>query len=233
MATAATIISRAMRLIGQVGSGESPTTAETADGLTALNALLDSWRNKRLMCYAMQEETLTLAASDGSYTIGPSGDLNTTRPVSIEHAYIVVSNVTYPVQMVNEAEWATIPQKTSEADWPDRALYRPTMATGTLLVYPVPNATRTMKLVTRVVLTVFSASSDSVSLPPGWEDAMAFNLAVALAPEFETVASNDVKQQARDSLAAIMKINRDRKILDSELGPLLSGYSARITTDER
>lgn len=232
MAIAQDIIDRASRLLGQIASGASASSDESADGLEALNAMIESWRNERLMCYARQDETLTLANSDGSYTIGPSGDLNTTRPMDIEEAYIVASNISYPVKKITEEEYAAIPDKTTEADWPEVYLYRPTMATGTLLIWPEPNATRTMKLVTRIAVTGFALVSTSVSLPPGWEEALAFNLAVAWAPEFEREPSQAIVKIARESKANIKRTNWRPSIMGNELGTMFGRYVSRIETDQ-
>lgn len=232
MATAGDLIDRSLRLLGQIGAGETASTDEAADGLEVINALLESWRNERLMAYAFEELTLTLANADSSYTIGSGGDVNTTRPVAIERAWIVDSNISYPVRIIDEKEYAAIPDKAATADWPDKLLYRPTMATGTIIVHHVPNATRTMKLLVRVPVTAFAATSTSVSLPPGWERALAYNLAVDWAPEFETEPSSAVVKMAQESKASIKQANyrpiRARTGLNS-----LVGYSTpNILTDE-
>ena len=207
MATVATILNRAVRLLGALPSGSSLGTNEMADALIAINAMLEAWRNDKLMCYALQEETLTLANGTASYTIGPSGSLNTTRPVTIEAAWILDNGVSYDVRRIEEADYDALAVKTTSGVWPDRFLYRPTMPTGSLIVYPVPNASRTMKLVTRVPVLAFSASSDTVTLPPGWENALAFNLAIDLAPEYSTTASQEVVDRARIYKAAVKTIN--------------------------
>lgn len=236
MATVQTRINRALRLIGQIEAGEDPSADETADALVALNAMLDSWRNDRLLCFAYQTETLTLAASDSSYTIGTGGDLSTTRPVEIVQAYITSSDQDYPLRPMNEAEYAAIFDKTQEADWPDRYLFRPSIASSlaTLIVYPVPNATRTLKLTTRVVVSAFSAATDSVTLPPGWEAAIDANLAIELAPEYGTSASPEVRRMAAQSLAGIKLTNAaaQPKRLYTELGAMFGPGAANILTDE-
>lgn len=235
MATVQTRINSAMQLIGQLGAGASPTTSETADVLVRLNAMLDSWRNEKLLVYAYQTESLTLASGDLSYTIGTSGDLNTTRPVAIERAWITSSNQDYPMAPLNEAEYAAIFDKTATADWPDRYLFRPTMASSlaTFIVYPVPNATRTCKMITRVVVSAFSAASDTVMLPPGWEEAIDANLAIRIAPMFETVASKDVKDMAKDALAGIKRTNANAqpRRLYTELAVAFGSNTGNILTD--
>lgn len=233
MAAVSVRIDRALRLLGATGAGETPTDDERSDALISLNGMLDAWRNDRLMAYAMQDETLTLSASDGSYTIGPSGDLVTTRPVEIAEAYIVQGNITYPVMMVDEASWAGIVDKTQESDWPTHALYRPAMPNGTLLVYPEPNATRTMKLVTRVVAGPFAAVTTTVTLPPGWEAAIDFNLAIELAPEYEIEPSAAVVKRAKETLGGIKLANAKAqpRLVATELAEVFGGHTGNIFSD--
>lgn len=235
MAAVSARINRALRLLGQIEAGESPTSDESADALVALNAMLDSWRNDRLLCFAYQTETLTLSSSDSSYTIGTSGDLNTTRPVEIVGAWITSSNQDYPMRAMNEAEYEAIFDKTQTSDWPDRYLFRPTVASSqaTFIVYPVPNATRTCKIVTRVVVAAFAAITDTVTLPPGWEEAIDANLAIALAPEYGVQPSAAVAKMARDALAGIKRTNAlaQPRRLNSDLYPMFGPNRANIYSD--
>lgn len=231
MSTAADTIKRAMRLIGVLGAGATPSDEDYEDGLTALNGMLGSWNNDGLMCYATQTESLSLADGDSTYTIGPAGDLNTTRPVAVEAAWILEDNISYPVTIISDAQYDAIQNKTTESSWPNVANYRATMATGTLYVYPVPNAVRTMKLRTRVVLESFDAVTDAVSLPPGWEDALAFNLAIRIAPEFEVAVRPEVIAVARETKAGIKNANVRPIEAVSELGLLFGHGSSNIESD--
>ena len=110
MATAQTTINRALRLIGAISSGESPTTDESNDGLIALNAMLESWQLDRLTVFAFQDKTFTLVAADGSITLGAAGNI-TTRPDRIESVYITASGTDYPVTMVTAGEWHSIARR--------------------------------------------------------------------------------------------------------------------------
>jgi hypothetical protein len=222
-------------MLGVLPSNTAMSANEAADGLIAYNAMLDAWRNDRLMCYALQEETLTLVNGDAAYNIGPSvsADLNTTRPVSIEAAWVVDSAISYEVMPMDEAEYDAIPVKTTQSDWPNRFLYRASMPMGVITVYPVPNASRSMTLLTRVPLTAFSATTDTVSLPPGWEEAIATNGAIALAPEYQVGVPAEVAKMARESLKAIKRTNAQPLKADSGLIGLVGRpVAGNITTGE-
>ncbi|UOF78811.1 tail adaptor [Caudoviricetes sp.] len=230
MATGQTLVNRALRLLGVISSGETPTSDESNDTLTAINAMLDSWRNDRLMCYALQDETLTLVASDSSYTIGTGGQLNTTRPVSIESCYCRASSIDYPVKIISFEDWNSIVDKTASSDIPECVYYEPTMATGTLRVWPVPNTANVLHLTTRVPLTALTLAG-TVSLPPGWEDSIASNGAIAIAPEFQVEPSSAVVKMANDSLKGIKRINSRPIMANTEMALMFGIQRSNIITD--
>lgn len=232
MATAATIINRALKLIGAIGSGESGSADELADGLVSLNAMIDAWNNDRLMIYAVQDETLTLVNGQVSYTIGSSGNLNTTRPVKIESAFLRVSDVDYPVDVIEVDEYNAIPDKAVTSDMVSHVYYKPSSPLGVLYVYPVPNTAQSLKLQTRVPFTAFAATSTTVALPQGYERALAYNLAIEIAPEYEKEPSGTVVRIANESLAAIKRTNSRPVMACTGLGGLFGGHLSRIETDQ-
>lgn len=208
MSTAQTIISGAMSALGALPSGDTPTTAENTDGLAALNRMLDTWRNEQLMVYAMRDESFSLVVGTKVYTIGPSGTgLVTTRPIEIEHAWILSGTISYDVDVIDNEQYDAIGYKDAQSTWPDRLNYTPDMPNGTITVYPVPTAVNTLHMRTRTPLTAFSATTDTVSLPPGWEEAMIYNLAIRLAPTFQKEPSATVVQLARETKAAVKIVN--------------------------
>lgn len=230
MATVQVRIDRACRLLGKLNSGESATSLESADALIALNAMLDSWRNDKLMCYSMQDESVTLAATNNTRTIGPTGNLVTTRPVEIQSAYIIYSSTSSPVKILTDDEWAYLPDKTSTSTYPDRLNYKPAMPDGTLYLYPVPNASSVLHLITRTPVLAFATVGTTVTLPPGWEEAIDANLAIALAPEFKTEPSQVVIRMAQLSLAAIKRVNSKAVPAYTELGALFGHSRSNIIT---
>lgn len=232
MATGQTLINRASRLIGAASIGETLSAEETEAGLDALNAMLDSWRNERLMVYAIQDESLTMVSAQASYTIGTGGDLNTTRPVRIEAAYMRASNTDYDVDILNEREWAGIPDKTSTSDLVERIYYQPSMSTGTLYVWPVPNTANVLHLLTWTPLSTLATASTTVTLPPGYEEAIAYNLALRIAPEHGISISPEVAEVARTSKAAIKRINSQPIKAYTELPMLVGQPTHNIYTDQ-
>src|SRR4051812_42630058 len=82
------IVTRAMKAIQALGTGEVPSAAEANDGLTAFNAWLDSQSNDALSAYQTQEQSFTLTVGTSQYTCGSGGTASSTRPLEITQAYI-------------------------------------------------------------------------------------------------------------------------------------------------
>ena len=57
--TAGDQINAALRLIGSLAEGETPSAATSQDALVALNQMLDSWSTERLAVYATQDQVFT------------------------------------------------------------------------------------------------------------------------------------------------------------------------------
>ena len=218
MATGQTLIDRACRLIGAIESGTSATSAESADALIALNAMIDSWRNDRLMAYSLTTVSKAMVVGDSSYTIVASGDFNAARPIMVKHAYMTIGTTDYPVEILTDAEWYAIDDKTTTSDLVERIWYNPTMSSGTVNVWPVPNATNTLTLVLLSPIADLSLAG-AVALPPGWEKAIAYNLALELAPEFQATVTQEVRKGAIESLAAIKRVNSVTIKMDPGLFP--------------
>jgi len=228
MSTGTALFTRALRMLGAVNSGGTPTANEFADCLTAFNSLLESWRNDRLLVYATLESTLTMVSSQQTYTVGIGGDLNITRPISFDDAFMRVSGVDTGVQMIEQPEWDALGMKTSTSTLIEKIFYNATMtgSLGTLKVYPVPSAANELHLISWIVLDSLSAYTDTVTFPPGYDRMCASNLAIEMAPEFRIEPSTTLMKIARDSMAAIKAINARPINAVSELAAIMNTKTA-------
>lgn len=232
MATASDLINRALRLIGALEPGESPSAQETADGLTALNAMVDSWQTEALVIYAMTNVQKTLTPSDASYTIGSGGDINTTRPVKINGAFITESSTDYPIGQISKSAYDAIAFKSSDSNIAEYFYYEPTYPLGTIYLYPTPNSANTLKLSLWVPIQSFAASSTAVSLPPGYERALTYNLAVEIAPEYGKSVSPEVAGIAVNSKAAIKRVNAASRPIIGQIEMMAGARHSDIFSDE-
>lgn len=184
MATALDIIKRSMRLLGVYSIGEAPSSDESQDSLTALNALMGSLSNTP-MVYAKTLDTIALTGGVSSITVGPSGTTATVRPIEVlGESYISNGNVTYPLLIFTDKQYSDVMVKTTQAIptaiWPLM-----NMPNVQLTFWPVPISGLTLNLWSTKLLQTFPSLTTVVSLPDGYEDYLAYELADAIGPEFD------------------------------------------------
>ena len=229
MATVQNVIDRTLRTLGVLASGESPSTSETADALTALNSMLDGWMNDKLMVYSVQNITVPLVINQASYTLGATGDVVTTSPVRIEQAFVRKSNIDYQLEQIDDKQYNAISFKTSTSDIPEYINFNATHPDSTINLYPVPNEVNNLYLSVWTPYSVIAAATETFSLPNGYEEAVVYNLAIRLYPEYPAIQINPiVGEMAKRSLAAIKRVNVKPVIQVTQLAKLLQGNRSRV-----
>lgn len=196
MTTAAIIARAALGKLGINAPGEAlrPEDGETC--LTALNTILDAWRLERLYAYATTDVTHTVVSGALSLTIGPGGDIDTTRPERFEAgAYFSLGGLDYPLEPITEAEYNRIWLKDVSALGPTWFEYSPNFPLGVLRFFPRIPAGAVLRMPVQVHLTAFADLTTQYNLPAGYERALLFTLAEEVAADYEreippTVARN-------------------------------------------
>jgi len=204
--TARTLIKAALRAIGVIASGETPSASEMADGLEALQIMLRGWGAERIMVYTTTNEHFTLTANDGDYTIGSGGDFNTTRPTRISGAFVRGSGVDVPLKIIGEAEYRAIGTKDAGGT-PGQLYYNPAYPLGLIYLYPVPSSALVLYLDNLRPLTEPTTLTDSISFPLEYDEAIKFNLAVRMAPEFGVSVPPEVAAIAMTAKDKIQALN--------------------------
>jgi hypothetical protein len=207
MATVRDLISSALRKITVLGAGENMTAEDATDGLNSLNQMLDSWSADGQVIYSRSTDTLALTTGDLSYTMGPSGDINTARPVSITQATITQGGtIITPMNILGAETYSTLGFPSLQGI-PENLYVNNSVPLLELKLYPVPISGLTLTIYSMKKLSDF-ALNDTVILPPGYERALVYNLAVEIAPEYEREASSTVKNIASDALSTIKRNNQ-------------------------
>jgi hypothetical protein len=215
------LITAALLDLGAIASGESPTAAEAQDAFRALNNLLESWRLESLMAYAVSTVTKVLTGAT-SYTLGPGGDINTTRPVRLEKAELRLQTdptLDYPLRILTDAEYEAIALKgmtstLASALYMDRAY-----PLANVYLWPVQAAGATLLLYPWTPLTAFASLDSTVSLPPGYARALQKNLSLELAPQYrDCVIPAALAAQALAAKALLKTINARPRFLQLPAG---------------
>lgn len=207
MATAQSQINRALRLTGVIGGNETPTASESNIAFSILNSMLDLWNTEQLMVYQYQDESHTLTAGVGSYTIGVGATINTVRPVRIQSAYVTDTDGTdHDLEIFNKDDWDSIHLKT-QGGRPFVLFYDPAFPSGTVNLYFVPDSASTLHLKTWKPFSSFATLATDINLPPGYEQLLVYNLAILLGAEFNTPIRPDILQIALDTKAQVETLN--------------------------
>jgi len=223
MATGLSIITKAMQKVGILVKSESPAADEAADALDSLNDLLSSFSNESSMVYVRVTESFTLTSGTASYTIGAGQTLNTARPISIVQANVNQGVISYNVAPVDDETYQGIQDKTTQGI-PYFVNYTNGFPTGTLNFYPVPVSAYTLVLTSEKELTSLTLSG-TVSLPPGWQRMLVYNLAVELASEYGQPADALVMKIAGESKAAVARSIMKVRNMDANVGSYPNGFS--------
>jgi hypothetical protein len=189
MTTARDLIQGALEKIQVYATGEQASNPDIARGFSELNSMLDSWSNENLTCYAILEQTGTILPGISSYTIGPGGTFNMTRPLKIldgpGRCYIVDQyGNKYPISVVTQDQWNLITQPFTTSDLPSTLFYDPQYPLGIINIYPTPYQSFPLYWDSYLALAEFASLSGVLTLPPGYEKAIRDNLAVELAPYY-------------------------------------------------
>jgi hypothetical protein len=201
------LLKSSLRLIQVLAPGRAPNASETTDALTVLNAMLRSWATNSLIVPATARAEYELAAA-ASYTIGAGGDIDADRPVKITAAAQLLNGEEIPIKVFDHEKAPYLAGLYYSAGWP----------LGTLTTFPEWTEGKTLVLYTREVFAEIDDTSDDVEFPPGYEDAIRYNLAVRMAPEWGKVAQPIVADMARISLAEIMSANLPQRELTLDAG---------------
>jgi hypothetical protein len=183
------IINSALRLIGVLPSGESPSQAESQDALAIANQMFDSWQAESLMISAIQRYVFNPAALKQTYTVGPGGDVNIQRPARIPSIGVInlpgsSQPTEIPLDMFTYEQWRDIPVKNTAGALPERCWDDCAYPLRNLNFWPIPNVQINFALYLWTLITQFPDLITLFGFPPAYLRAIRYNLAVDLAAEF-------------------------------------------------
>jgi hypothetical protein len=206
MTTALVLITDSLKEIGVLAEGDTPSAAMVDDALRALNRLMALISNDQSFAYYQNMVSRPLTG-ETSFTIGPTGDVVTDRPISIETAFVDRNGISYPVRVIDNVLWDGIIYKGIAGANTAYVYYEATMPNGIVHVWPLATGC-TLNLRVVNVVASFATSATVLSLPPGYEECLTSNLAVRLAPQYPAgILSPVTIQYAKSSLKQLQRKN--------------------------
>lgn len=181
------IIAGALRILGVVGEGQSPTTDQITASAEALNYIIKAWENQGVPIWAIKFTDITLTAATADYNIGLSQTVNVAKPLKVYQAFRrTTGNVDVPMTILSQQQYNMLGNKTSSGP-PSQLYYNAQRDYGILSLYPVPSSADTSDIV-RIYyqrpLEDFDASTDNADIPQEMLRALKYDLANELAFEY-------------------------------------------------
>jgi hypothetical protein len=211
----------ALTEIRAVRAGDVPSAEDLALALQVFNELLDAWNAEDQALYTLGFATFTLTPNLQPHTIGlstntptPTFSVSVTRPQKVRHANIVLStNIRAGLNIVDDDGWNAIlagaaagQTPTVFSAVPTDLYYSPDWPNGSLYLWPVPNTAYGLELETDTLLASV-ASTDTFTLPPGYQQALRLTLAELLAAAFGQQVLPTTTIKAREARARLFGAN--------------------------
>ena len=232
------IIKIALRKLDITQLDQIPDSDESNLCFSALNLMLDQWSNEKLMIYAMRNELFNLTATQAVYTIGDGGDFDTDRPLMIERAFVrfpfgddPMYQHDFQLEIIPSSKYQEIFLKGITTTYPVYLFYNPTYPLGEITLYPIPSQACQIGISQTQLLTKFESLVEDISLPPGYESALAYNLAVEICPDFGKTPSPILLSKAEETKRNIKMTNTkpvflkcDDAVLTKKTFNILAGF---------
>ncbi len=175
-----TIIKSALRKLGVLAQGQTPSTEDYTNGTEALNSLIQTLSTEGMPLWKRTTTSITPVDGTSSYTVS-----NVWKVVQV-----LLEDTTGSTQIDLEQksyyDYKRLPDGTSGD--PVCYTYTPGLENGQLTVWPTPNSStatnKTIAVVYQKEFFSFNASTDTPDFPAYWTDALIYGLAVRLAPEY-------------------------------------------------
>jgi hypothetical protein len=216
MTTAGDQINGALRLLGVLAEGETPSAATSQDALFALNQMIDSWGTEKLSTFTTQEQIFNWLPGLISQTLGPSGDFVGDRPVLMDDATYFVdtsTGISYGIKLINQQQYDGIAVKTVTSTFPQVMWINTNYPNIDMHIYPVPTKILEWHFISAAQLTQPATIATPLYFPPGYLRAFRYNLACELAPEFGVEPSATVSRIAMYSKRNLKRINNPDDIM--------------------
>ena len=214
--TAGDQINGALRLIGQLAEGETPSAATSQDALSAMNQMIDSWSTERLAVFSTQDQVFSWLPGFISRTLGPTGDFVGNRPILLDDSTYFkdpANGISFGIKILNQQQYNGIAVKTVTSTYPQVIWINMDYPNIDMYIYPVPTKVLEWHFVSVSELTQPATLATVLSFPPGYLRAFRYCLACEIAAEFGVEPSPQVSRIAMTSKRNLKRINNPDDIM--------------------
>jgi hypothetical protein len=220
IATAQTIVTAAAKAAGILGGGQALAAEDSNDIFDLLTDLISQWQRKRWLIWHLVNYGL-LSTGKLSYTVGPGGDFNVTRPDRLESAFLrqvvpsAVYTLDFPIDIIPARETYDQIVLKNLATLSRVAFYDSAYPLGNLYFWPVPTAAvYEMHITVKDSIPQPAALASQFSgVPPEYVPALKWNLARRVRAHYRRGPDAELNQLAQEALDVIRLANTQVKLL--------------------
>jgi len=169
---------------GLIGVGQTVNGEQIVMGMRKLTDLINLWQTQGLKLWLNVDTSITLVAGTATYTLGPGGTVDMTKPMRVVEAYYADANgVRRPLTPLAWADYVRL--STVNQSGSVNSYFVNKQATQlSVLFWPAPDttaATGTGHLVLQTQVTNFINLTETMNFPLEWRIALRWGLADELA----------------------------------------------------
>jgi hypothetical protein len=214
--TAGDQINAALRLIGMLAEGETPSANTSNDALNAMNQMIDSWNTERLSVFSTQDQVFTWTPNQIHRTLGPTGNFVGNRPILLDDATYFkdpTNGISFGIKIINQQQYDGIAVKTVTSTYPQVMWINMDYPNIDMYVYPVPTKALEWHFISVTELDQPATLATTLAFPPGYLRCFKYNLACEIATEFGIEPPANVARIAMTSKRNLKRINNPDDIM--------------------
>lgn len=187
------IINAAFRKIGVSVDGATATPTQQINAQEALNNIVFSLYAQGMPVWAMTTTSFPLVQGQNTYPVGlgiGTGSLNIQAPLKVTQGWSRDANsleTDIPLNIYTQYNYNLLSTKINQG-YPVHLWYQPGNQTGTITLWPTPDAYsaqfRTVYFVYQRAFDEFDSGTDTPDFPQVWLEPLIYSLAHRLSPEF-------------------------------------------------
>jgi len=225
------LIQDALEEIGVGNPGDDVQAADLQLGLRVLDRMLNAWAADEMTLAVTNRVAATVPSGTSTLTIGPGGTINTQRPVYIDVINYLIPASSPPVEVpmgaMTDQQYDALSIKTLGSSLPTLYYYQTSITSllGSLFLWPT--VTQNVDIVLYLPASVAEPATltTTVTVPPGYRDAMHYDLAYRLCGPFGRPIPDGLPQLRQNALMVMKRPNQEPMILsvDQALVPSYGG----------
>lgn len=174
--TADNIGTAALKKIGAVSVGDTPSANQLTDTRQVLNLLCKELTGENISLFTTEIFNKTLTPAAVSFALDA-------KYIDVLSITITQSGQDYPIKVISKTDYYAIEDKATSG-LPEKAMIDMTGSAPTVYLYPVPDDDYALKLNLMRLIADFDSGSDTPGMPIKWQMYLIYAVAAYLADDY-------------------------------------------------